>query len=188
MPNDLACRRGYWTQLLSDRFFAQDVININFRHTLWGVVNNVIKIQANKCEFKFNTGILIGFTALIMLFRCVFQTFCRIFIILKQKLFIYKTWWSCVKLSPLQTFKMLNKNITFWLSYCDIARGLFFGHPVNNIIVRVIIIFKCIQLYCQSETCISKQDIASTTTHCRTVSYWQEHCLTLTSKSYRIRQ
>ena len=38
-------------------------------------MNNVIKIQANKCEFKFNTSIFIGFTALIMLFSCVFPTF-----------------------------------------------------------------------------------------------------------------
>ena len=43
--------------------------------TNWSVVNNEIKMQAHKVEFKFNTSIFNGFTALIMLFSCVFPTF-----------------------------------------------------------------------------------------------------------------
>ena len=52
---------------------------------------------------------------------------------MNRKLFFYKIWWSCVKISPLQTLKIWDKNINFWLSYCDIARGCFFlGHPVDD--------------------------------------------------------
>ena len=43
--------------------------------TNWSVVNDVIKIQANKCDFKISITIFIGFTALSMLFRCVFPIF-----------------------------------------------------------------------------------------------------------------
>ena len=78
-----SCRRiwravGHWTQLHA----AQKATNFLHRTSLIfifvtnrGAMNNEIEIQANKRTFKFNTGILFGFTALIMLFSCVFPTF-----------------------------------------------------------------------------------------------------------------
>ena len=38
-------------------------------------MNKIIEIQGIQCPFKFNTGIFIGFIALIMLFNCIFSTF-----------------------------------------------------------------------------------------------------------------
>ena len=49
-------------------------------------MNNVRENQENTHAFKFGTSIFVGFTALTMLFSCVFQLFIRIFIIFEPKL------------------------------------------------------------------------------------------------------
>ena len=51
--------------------------------------------------------------------------------LLNPQLFSQEIWRSYVKLSPLQAIKMQNKNINFWLSYWEFARGfVFLTHSV----------------------------------------------------------
>ena len=52
--------------------------------------------------------------------------FMRTFITFNTSLFSQEIWRSYVKLSPLQAIQIWNKNINFWLSYWEFARGLCF--------------------------------------------------------------
>ena len=101
-------------------------INIHFR-THWVLVNNVIMIQANKCEFKFNTSIFISLTVLIMLFRCVFQTFyenlhnfwTKIYFFIKfgdlvSKHLLFKPWKCEIKILIFGWVIAISLGVFFW--------------------------------------------------------------------------
>ena len=46
----------------------------------------------------------------------------------------YEDWYCAVKISPLQTLKIRNKNINFWRSYGHLAMGFFFDAPCIQIL------------------------------------------------------
>ena len=96
-------------------------------------MNKIIEIQGNQCVLKFNTSIFIGFTALIMLFSCIFPTFyenlhnfwTKIFFKIKfgdlvSKYLLFKPW-KC-------EMKIL---ISGWVNAISLGGCFFLGHPVQ---------------------------------------------------------